>query len=46
VVGRRGGGREFRGREELKKKISTSREDVHPQNGLNGLTLNGCIGGY
>jgi hypothetical protein len=29
----------------MKKKISTGREDVHPQNGLNGLILNWCIGG-
>jgi hypothetical protein len=29
----------------VKKKISTGREDVHPQNGLNGLILNWCIGG-
>jgi hypothetical protein len=40
-----GGGREFRGREEVKKKISTGREDVHPQNRLNRLILNWCIGG-
>jgi len=29
----------------VKKKISTGREDVHPQNRLNGLILNWCIGG-
>jgi hypothetical protein len=33
-------GREFQGKEEVKKKTPTSREDVHPQNGLNGLILN------
>ncbi len=38
-------GREFRGREEVKKKTLTGREDVHPQNELNGLILNWCIGG-
>jgi hypothetical protein len=38
-------GIEFRGREEVKKKTLTGREDVHPQNGLNGLILNWCIGG-
>ncbi len=38
-------GREFRGREEVKKKTLTGREDVYPQNGLNGLILNWCIGG-
>ncbi len=38
-------GREFRGREEVKKKTPTGREDVHPRNGLNGLILNWCIGG-
>jgi hypothetical protein len=38
-------GREFRGREEVKKKTPTSREDVHPQNGLNGLIVYWCIGG-
>ncbi len=38
-------GREFRGREEVKEKNPTGREDVHPQNGLNGLILNWCIGG-
>jgi hypothetical protein len=37
--------REFRGREEVKKKTLTGREDVHPQNRLNGLILNWCIGG-
>jgi hypothetical protein len=29
----------------VKKKISTGREDVHPQNRLNELILNWCIGG-
>jgi hypothetical protein len=29
----------------VKKKSSTGREDVHPQNRLNGLILNWCIGG-
>jgi hypothetical protein len=38
-------GRESRGKEEVKKKTPTGREDVHPQNGLNGLILNWCIGG-
>jgi len=38
-------GREFRGREEVKKKTLTGREDVHSQNELNGLILNWCIGG-
>ncbi len=33
------------GREEVKKKNTSGREDVHPQNGLNGLILNWCIGG-
>jgi len=33
------------GREEVKKKISKGREDVHPQNELNGLILNWCIEG-
>jgi len=43
VVGRRGevGGAEKR----WKKKNTSGREDVHPQNGLNGLILNWCIGG-
>ncbi len=27
------------------KKNTSGREDVHPQNGLNGLILNWCIGG-
>jgi hypothetical protein len=30
----------------VKKKNTSGREDVHPQNGLNGLILNWCIGGY
>jgi hypothetical protein len=38
-------GREFPGREEVKKKTPTGREDVHPQNGLYRLILNWCIGG-
>ncbi len=29
----------------MKKNFSTGREDVHPQNGLNGFILNWCIGG-
>jgi hypothetical protein len=29
----------------VKKIISTGKEDVHPQNGLNELILNWCIGG-
>jgi len=29
----------------VEKKISMGREDVHPQNGLNELILNWCIGG-
>jgi hypothetical protein len=33
------------GREEVKKKYTSGKEDVHPQNGLNGLILNWCIGG-
>ncbi len=36
-------GREFRGREEVKKKTSTGREDVHPQNRLNGLSSTGAL---
>jgi hypothetical protein len=40
-----GGGREFWGREEVKKNILTGREDVHPQNGLNKFIFNWCIGG-
>jgi hypothetical protein len=28
-----------------KKKNTSGREDVHPQNGLNELILNWCIGG-
>ncbi len=39
ILGKRRGG---------KKKIHAGREDgifVHPQNGLNGLILNWCIGG-
>jgi hypothetical protein len=27
------------------KKNTSGREDVHPQNGLNELILNWCIGG-
>jgi hypothetical protein len=27
------------------KKKHIGREDVHPQNGLNGFILNWCIGG-
>jgi hypothetical protein len=56
MAGRRGevrGGREvggkFWGREEVeKKKKNSGREDgifVHPENGLNGLIRNWCIGG-
>ncbi len=30
---------------QVKKKNTSGKEDVHPQNGLNGLILNWCIGG-
>jgi hypothetical protein len=36
------------GREEAKKSIISGREDVflvHPENGINSLILNWCIGG-
>jgi hypothetical protein len=33
-------GREFRGRKEVEIKTHAGREDVHLQNGFNGLILN------
>jgi hypothetical protein len=52
VGGGRGGGRtlgqrrgEKKKTHQVKKKNTSGREDVHPQNGLNGLILNWCIGG-
>jgi hypothetical protein len=29
----------------VEKENTSGKEDVHPQNGLNGLILNWCIGG-
>ncbi len=47
VEGRQEGGK-FWGREEVEKKNYAGREDgifVHPENGLNRLIRNWCIGG-